>query len=97
MPKLFLSIHGAIFIDQLLPREKFNSGCFCEKYSSRFSRSCTAGAVQVPQDRYCVLTMPQFIGQPLPKMVSRAANSDTLPNLPKAMVSVSVTSFYSVT
>jgi hypothetical protein len=96
MLTVFLSLHGAIFIDWLQPGEKFNSGYFWEEYSSRFPGCCTAGTVQVLQDRRCILTMPHLIAQPSPKNVSRVANSDALRTLHIALISVPVASFYSV-
>jgi hypothetical protein len=93
---VFLRINGAISIKRLRPEGKFNSGCFCEKYSSRFPRSCTAGALHVSQRRYCILTMPHVICQLQLKSGLKVANSDMLPNLRAAMLSVHVTSVYSV-
>jgi hypothetical protein len=61
-----------------------------------FPRSFTKGGVQVPQDRECILVMPRLISQPSLKIVSRVANSDTLSNLLIALMSIPVTSFYSV-
>jgi hypothetical protein len=51
MLTVLLGIHDLIFIDWFPPREKFKNGYFGEKYSRYFPRSCTAGAVQIPQDR----------------------------------------------
>jgi hypothetical protein len=48
---VFLSIDGAILINWLTPKEKFHSGGFCEKHSSRLPRSCTEGALHGPQGR----------------------------------------------
>jgi hypothetical protein len=76
-------------------RGKIQRGYFYENYSSRFFRSCTAGAVQVPRNGRGILTMPHFVGQPSLKIIFRLANSNTFPNLPMAMASVSVAPSYS--
>jgi hypothetical protein len=95
MLTIFLSIHDAIFIDWLPLGEKFNSGCFPEEYPNRFPKSCTALNARSPRP-IVDLTMPHLISQSSLKNVFRVANSDTLSNLPMALTSVSVTSFYSV-
>jgi hypothetical protein len=96
MLTVFLSIHGAIFIGWLSPGEKFHNRYFCEKYSSRLPRSCTTGAVQVSQDRQCILTKPQLIDQQSLRIVSCVADSDTLPSIPISLISVPGTSSYLV-
>jgi hypothetical protein len=48
MLKVFLGIHGAIFIDWLPPGESSKADTFVTKCSNRFPRSCTTAAVQVP-------------------------------------------------
>jgi hypothetical protein len=97
MLTVFLSIHNVVFIDWVLPEENSTTDTSVQTDSSRFPRSCATGAVQVPQDRWRILTMPYFIGWPSLKILSRAANSDMLSKLPITPISVPVTSFYSMT
>jgi hypothetical protein len=51
------------------------------------------GVLQLPQDRYCTLTVLYRHQQPSLKIVSRIANSDTLLNFPMALISIPVTFF----
>jgi hypothetical protein len=77
---VFLRINRAIFINWLPPGEKFNSGYSGKKYSSRLLRSC-------------ILSVPHLIDQLQRKSVLKVANSDMLPNLGAALISVHATSF----
>jgi hypothetical protein len=95
MLRVFLGIDVAILVNWLTPGEKFNRGYFCEKYSNRFPRSCTAGALPRPQGRQCILIMLLLIDQLQLNIVFNFANSDVLPSHTTARISVRVTSFYS--
>jgi hypothetical protein len=79
---VFSSVYGAIFIDWLPPGEKFNNGQFWEHDSGRFLRSCTADDLWVLQDRQCILTIPDLIGEPWLRTIFRVASSVMLPIQP---------------
>jgi hypothetical protein len=51
---------------------------------------------QAVQDRQCILTMPYLLGEPELKIVVKAVSSVLLGNVPITLMSVYVTSFYSV-
>jgi hypothetical protein len=93
---VFLSIHSAIFINWLPPGEKFNSGYFCEKILELLSQVLRCGLGEdSPRPVLYFDNAPPYQSPPL-KIVSRAAKSDTLPNLPIPVISIHVSFLYSV-
>jgi hypothetical protein len=87
---VILSIHGVIFIDWLLPGEKFNSGSFCEKYSNCLPRSAQRACCRFHKSD-SAFDNATPIGQLSLKNVSRVANSDTFPNLRMTPISLPAT------
>jgi hypothetical protein len=93
---VFLSVNGAILINWLPPREKVDSGYFCERILKLLSeilhnRRPVHSARAILHFDNATLHRPAVLA-----IVLKVANPDRLPNLRTALISAHANSLYSI-
>jgi hypothetical protein len=86
---VFLGSHGTDLVNWFPPGGKSNVADFCEKTLEPLSE-----VLHIPQGRYGILTILHVIGQFELRIVLKVANSNMLPNLRAALISVYAASFH---